>query len=184
MKPTMATAATAPTIRNGHASFLARQESRGNDEEPGDQQKRDRETQVSRTHPHPFVVEHAERSQFLIHRRLELPQSAGDAGPGLCQRDLIEGLALVAKGEIEDGRFFRGERLASRPAMQREVPLAPLARFLGDRHDVRSARAKSDAIACWSEIEPLAARAPATPGRSVSGGVSTVPSKRSVCGLS
>ena len=41
----------------------------------------------------------------------------------------------------------------------------------------RSARAKSVAIACWSVAEPLAASAPATPGRSVSGSISTVPSK-------
>ena len=84
---------------------------------------------------HPFVVQHAERTQFLIDGRLEVAEPSHDAIARLCQGNGILWLALVLKGEVEDGRVFGREGHVCLPALQREVPLAPLARLLGDGHD-------------------------------------------------
>ena len=109
MKPAMATAATARGNHQGPTFELSRQEDRRDDEERREDEEGNGKSQVPRPHPHPFAVQHAERTQFLIHGRLEVAEPSQDAVARLRQGDGILCLALVLKGKIEDGRILGRE---------------------------------------------------------------------------
>ena len=51
------------------ALVLAAHEECRNGEEGSEAEKADREPQVSRPYEHPFIVQHAERAQLLVHRQ-------------------------------------------------------------------------------------------------------------------